>query len=180
MNITHYKVWGKDVQAVKSENINTVTLVKSLGFRRNSPKVLMFFLEKSSEKLSKHCHIVRKRFLSWSTQREIPCPQAAMLTKKSNIMKMISTSVFVSFLWQGLVKSMGEEPVVLPNLSKCIQLKGVMSSFFNPLPAKITQNIILVSAPSWNLLNWYLFYNYTGPFCVRKKKLSDDFSKELT
>ena len=53
-----------------------------------------------------------------------------MLTKKSNIIKMINTSVFVSFLWQGLVKSMGEEPVVLPNLSKCLYYVNLSVKLF--------------------------------------------------
>ena len=52
MNITHYKVSGEQVRAVKSENINTVTSVKSFGFPKNCLNVLMFcfFLEKNLPK----------------------------------------------------------------------------------------------------------------------------------
>ena len=79
-----------------------------------------------------------------------------MLTKKSNIMKMINTSVFVSFLWKGLVKSMGEEPVVLPNLSKCIPLKGALSRylpcFFQKAKTRLRINSVPGSRPTLRVL----------------------------
>ena len=78
-----------------------------------------------------------------------------MLTKKSNIMKMINTSVFVSFLWKGLVKSMGEEPVVLPNLSKCIPLKGASSRylpFFQKAKTRLRINSVPGTGPTLGAL----------------------------
>ena len=70
-------------------------------------------------------------------------------------MKMMNTSVFVSFLWQGLVKSMGEEPVVLPNLSKCIPLKGALSSylpFFQKAKMRLRINLAPGTGPTLRVL----------------------------
>ena len=78
-----------------------------------------------------------------------------MLTKKSDIMKMINTSVFVSFLGQGLVKSMGEEPVVLPNLSKCIPLKRALSRFlpfFQKAKTRLRINSVPGTGPTFRVL----------------------------
>ena len=104
MNITHYKFWGEHVRAVKSENINTVTSVKSLSFARNCPKVF------SSEKLSKHCRTVRKRFFHAKLKEKFPIPKRPCWLRNQILWKWLI--LLFSFLfcdrvwWRVWVKSL--------------------------------------------------------------------------
>ena len=136
MNITHYKVWSEHVRAVKSENINTVTSVKSLGFPRNCPKVLMFFFffwEKSSEKLSKHCRTVRKRFFHVKLKEKFPIPKRPCWLRNQLLWKwlilLFSFLVFDRVWWRVWVKSL----LSCPTSVSVYPLKGLHHAIFKKL-----------------------------------------------
>lgn len=157
MNITHYKVSGEQVRAVKSENINTVTSVKYFGFPKNCLNVLMFFFfgEKSSEKLSKHWRTIRKRFFHVKLKEKFPIPKRPCWLRNQILWKwlilLFSFLFFDRVWWRVWVKSL----LSCPTLVSVYPLKGLYHAFchfFQKAKTRLRINSVPGTRPTLRVL----------------------------